>query len=84
MDNNITNAIINSIKETITKDLDAEYTEYKNKCLEDLDYKLEAKRNDVVRSALNGIDISIMEQQPYSFEPVIQIKIEKKVILKGE
>lgn len=84
MDNNITNAIINSIKETIRKDLDAEYTEYKNKCLEDLDYKLEAKRNDVVRSALNGIDISIMEQQPYSFEPVIQIKIEKKIILKGE
>ena len=69
MDNNITNAIINSIKETIRKDLD---------------YKLEAKRNDVVRSALNGIDISIMEQQPYSFEPVIQIKIEKKIILKGE
>lgn len=84
MDNNITNAIINSIKETIRKDLVAEYTEYKNKCLEDLDYKLEAKRNDVVRSALNGIDISIMEQQPYSFEPVIQIKIEKKIILKGE
>lgn len=84
MDNNITNAIINSIKETIRKDLDAEYTEYKNKCLEDLNYKLEAKRNDVVRSALNGIDISIMEQQPYSFEPVIQIKIEKKIILKGE
>ena len=55
MDNNITNAIINSIKETIRKDLDAEYTEYKNKCLEDLNYKLEAKRNDVVRSALTTI-----------------------------
>lgn len=84
MDNNITNAIINNIKETIKQDLEADYTEYKNKCLQDLDFKLEAKRNDIIKSALNGIDISIMEQQPYSLEPIIQIKIEKKIILKGE
>ena len=84
MSDNITNAIINNIKETIRKDLEIEYTEYKNKCLEDLDFKFEAKRNSVIKSALDGIDISIMENQPYSLEPIIQIKIEKKIILKGE
>ncbi len=84
MSDNITNAIINNIKETIRKDLELEYTEYKNKCLEDLDFKFEAKRNSVIKSALDGIDISIMENQPYSLEPIIQIKIEKKIILKGE
>lgn len=84
MSDNITNAIINNIKETIRKDLEIEYTEYKNKCLEDLDFKFEVKRNSVIKSALDGIDISIMENQPYSLEPIIQIKIEKKIILKGE
>lgn len=84
MSDNITNAIINNIKETIRKDLELEYTEYKNKCLEDLDFKFEVKRNSVIKSALDGIDISIMENQPYSLEPIIQIKIEKKIILKGE
>lgn len=84
MSDNITNAIINNIKETIRKGLELEYTEYKNKCLEDLDFKFEAKRNSVIKSALDGIDISIMENQPYSLEPIIQIKIEKKIILKGE
>lgn len=84
MSDNITNVIINNIKETIRKDLEIEYTEYKNKCLEDLDFKFEAKRNSVIKSALDGIDISIMENQPYSLEPIIQIKIEKKIILKGE
>lgn len=84
MSDNITNAIINNIKETIRKDLELEYTEYKNRCLEDLDFKFEAKRNSVIKSALDGIDISIMENQPYSLEPIIQIKIEKKIILKGE
>lgn len=84
MSDNITNAIINNIKETIRKDLELEYTEYKNKCLEDLDFKFEVKRNSVIKSALDGIDISIMKNQPYSLEPIIQIKIEKKIILKGE
>ena len=84
MSDNITNTILNNIKETIRKDLEIEYTEYKNKCLEDLDFKFEVKRNSVIKSALDGIDISIMENQPYSLEPIIQIKIEKKIILKGE
>ena len=81
MNDDIVNSIIKSIKDTIQDKINCEYTEYKNKCLEDLDYKLEAKRNDVVKSVLDGIDVSIMSQQPYSLEPIINIKIQNKIYI---
>lgn len=75
--------IIDNIKKSIKEEIDNEYTIYKDKCIEDLENTLEAKRNSVVKSILNGIDVNIVDQQPYSFEPVIMIKIEKKVIIGG-
>ena len=74
--------LINNIKAHLEKTINEEYTEYKNKCLEDLNNKLEYKRNDIVRDILNGIDISINSNEPYSFEPTILIKVEKKVFIK--
>lgn len=82
MNDDIVNNIIKSIKDTIQDTINSEYTEYKNKCLEDLDYKLEAKRNDVVKSVLDGIDVSVISQQPYSLEPIINIKIQNKIYIK--
>ena len=77
-------AIITSIKETVKESIDKEYTEYKNKCLQELDYKIEAQRNKTISAILDGIDIYINNNQPYSLEPIIQIKIEKRVIVKGD
>ena len=77
-------AIITSIKETIKESIDKEYTEYKNKCLQELNSNLEAQRNKTVSAILDGIDIYINNNQPYSLEPIIQIKIEKRVIVKGD
>lgn len=77
-------AIITSIKETIKESIDKEYTEYKNKCLQELNSNLEAQRNKTVSAILDSIDIYINNNQPYSLEPIIQIKIEKRVIVKGD
>ena len=77
-------AIITSIKETIKESIDKEYTEYKNKCLQELNSNLEAQRNKTVSAILDGIDIYINNNKPYSLEPIIKIKIEKRVILKGD
>ena len=77
-------AIITNIKETIKESIDKEYTEYKNKCLQELNSNLEAQRNKTVSAILDGIDIYINNNQPYSLEPIIQIKIEKRVIVKGD
>lgn len=84
MNNDINSAIINGIKKELQQSINKEYTEYKEKCLKDLDYKLEAVRNETVKSILDGIDVNILEQQPYSLDPVIMIKVEKKIIVKGE
>lgn len=76
------NNLIDVIKAEIRKQIDSEYTEYKNKCLQDLDMQLEAKRNDCVKGILNGIDVLLSNDNPMSLEPTILIKVEKKVILK--
>ena len=84
MNDDITKAIVRDIKETIRKSIDEDYTQYKEKCLKDLEYTLEAKRNKTVSAILDGIDVSIMSKQPYSLEPIIQIRIEKKIMIKGD
>lgn len=76
--------LIDALKSEVRKKIDDEYTEYKIQCLKDLDYKLELKRNDVIREILNGVDFSVAENTPYSLEPTILIKVEKKVIIKGD
>ena len=78
------NNMINSIKKEIHEQIDKEYTEYKIKCLKDLDYQLECKRNECVKWILDGIDIVINSNEPYSFDPTILIKIEKKVVIRGD
>lgn len=82
MNDDLINSIIKNIKDTIQQRVDSEYTEYKNKCLKELDYELELKRNEVVKSILDGIDVNIMSQQPYSLEPLINIRIENKLYIK--
>lgn len=78
------NNMINSLKKEIQEQIDEEYTDYKIKCLKDLDYQLECKRNECVKRVLDGIDIVINSNEPYSFDPTILIKIEKKVVIKGD
>lgn len=82
MDTDFANSMINSIKETLAKNVNEEYTKYKQKCLEDLDYTLEMKRNSVVKNVLDGIDVVMGSNEPFSFEPTILIKVEKKVVIK--
>lgn len=75
------NNLVNVIKAEIQKQADAEYTEYKMQCLKDLDYKLEAKRNECVKKVLDGVDVLLSADNPMSLEPTIVIKVVKKVIL---
>ena len=72
--------LIQIIYKQIQKDLDNKYTEYKNKCLQDLNLELESKRNEIIKSALDGIDIE-MQENPYQLSPILHIVVEKK--LKG-
>lgn len=74
------NNLIDVIKTHLKQTIDNQYTEYKNKCLQDLEYTLEAKRNESVKGILDGIDV-VLANNEYSMEPNIFIKIEKKVIL---
>lgn len=76
------NEILKCITTTIERQVNEEYTQYKNKCLEDLDITLEMKRNSVVKNILDGLDISINSNEPYDLNPTILIKIEKKIYLK--
>ena len=73
------NDIIESIKQSIAQNIDEEYTEYKAKCLKDLDYKLEVKRNAIIQQILNGIDVSMQSNETYSLEPTIVIKLVKNI-----
>lgn len=76
------NNLIDVIKQNIKQEIDKEYTEYKNKCLQELDYKIEANRNECVKKVLDGIDVLLSADNPMSLEPNIMIKIEKRVVLK--
>ena len=78
------NDIIQAIKNQLKTSIDEQYSEYKMKCLENLNYELEAQRNRVVKDILDGIDVVLLDKQPLSLEPIIQIKVEKKVYIKGD
>lgn len=84
INNNYMENIIRSIKNQIEQSINEEYTTYKNKCLDELNTKLECRRNEAVKDILNGIDISIRSNEPFELEPTILIKIEKKIIIKGD
>ena len=71
------NDIIQAIKNQLKTSIDEQYSEYKMKCLENLNYELEAQRNRVVKDILDGIDVVLLDKQPLSLEPIIQIKVVK-------
>lgn len=68
--------LVKTIKEKIEEQIDMEYTEMKMQYLDNLDYRLEAKRNETVKSILDSIDIT-MRKSEMDIAPVIQIKIVK-------
>ena len=70
---------IEIIKKEIEKQINEEYTDYKNKKLQDLNYELEKKRNSIVQDILNSITI-LNENTPYGLN--VMIKVENRVILK--
>lgn len=67
------------IKKEVEKQINEEYSDYKNKKLQDLDYELEKKRNGIVQDILNSITI-LNEDSPFGIN--IMIKVENRVILK--
>lgn len=78
-DNELSN-IVDVIKSQIEKQANKNYTEYKTKCLQELDSTLEAKRNETIKNVLDGIDILMSNDKNY-LEPNILIKIEKKIVI---
>lgn len=68
--------LVKTIKEKIEEKIDMEYTEMKMQYLDNLEYRLEAKRNETVKSILDSIDIT-MRKSEMDIAPVIQIKIVK-------
>lgn len=73
--------IKNVIKKELEKQINEEYTDYKNKKLQDLDYELERKRNEIVQDILNSI-IILNEDTPNGLN--IMIKVENRIILNNE
>ena len=83
MNNDMCEAMVTSIKNTIKERIEKEFQDYKCKCLMGLERLIELKRQDVVSSILNGIDVYMSNTEPYSLDPVINIKVvtERKVVL---
>ena len=65
------------IKQQIEKQINDEYTDYKNKKLTDLNTELEMKRNGIVKDILNSITI-LNENTPYGIN--LMIKVENRII----
>ncbi len=71
--------IKNVLKKEIEKQINEEYTNYKNKKIQDLDYELEKKRNAIVQDILNSV--SIMNENTL-IGINMMIKVENRIILK--
>ena len=79
MDNKeVLNNLLDDVKNSIEKQIDKEFTEYKIMCLENLEYILEGKRNDVIKQILSGIDVNMTVDGEHPLEPIIQIRILNK------
>lgn len=72
---NINKDFFASIKEAIEKQINEEFTQYKIMCLDNLEYAIECKRNDVVKQILDTINISMSDEDINCFEPTIKIQI---------
>lgn len=66
------------LQKQIEKQINEEYTDYKNRKLQDLDYELERKRNEVVKDILNSITI-LNEYTPNGLN--VMIRVENRVIV---
>ena len=79
MDNKeVLNNLLDNVKNSIEKQIDKEFTEYKIMCMENLEYILEGKRNDVIKQILSGIDVNMTVDGEHPLEPIIQIRILNK------
>ena len=73
------NRWIEIIKKEVENQINQEYTEYKDKKIQDLDTELERKRNSIVKDILNSITI-LSQQEPCGVN--IMIKVENRIIQK--
>lgn len=78
---NKTNEILKSIHDTVERQINETYTEYKNNCLEQLDREIEVKRNEIVKNVLDGIQIGL-DRSELGIEPIINIRIGVNKIIK--
>lgn len=67
------------IKKEIEKQINEEYTEYKEQKLQDLNIELERKRNEIVKDILNSITI-LTSKEPCGIN--VMIKVENRIIQK--
>ena len=70
--------MIEAIKAQMKKELDDEYEKYKQEQLKKLDLELELKRNKIISEILDSISI-VMETNINNCEPIINIRIDRKV-----
>ena len=68
--------LVSNIKEKIIQQIDEEFTEYKLRCLDDLEYQIELNRNKVIKQIIDSIDITLQREGDYR-EPTYVIKIIK-------
>lgn len=65
------------LKKQLESQINEEYTEYKNKKLQDLNIDLEMKRNEIVKDILNSVNI-LGQETPMGLQ--IMIKVENRII----
>ena len=69
--------LVSTIRAKIEEQINNEYTEMKIQYLDNLEYRLEKRRNEVVKSIVDSIDI-IYRRDNYLENHVIEIKIVKE------
>lgn len=68
--------LVTTIREKIEEQINDEYTALKVQYLDNIEYRLEAKRNETVKRILDSIDI-MFKQGDLDISPTIQIQIIK-------
>ena len=71
------NDLVHVIRDKIEEQIDNEYTSFKIQCLDNLEYTLEKRRNETVKSILDSIDI-VYRNDMHLENNVIEIKIVKE------
>ena len=71
------NDLVHTIRDKIEEQINDEYTEFKLKCLDNLEYFLEKRRNETVKSVLDSIDI-VYRNDMHLENNVIEIRIVKE------